>query len=154
MTGSVQGGRGALLGWREYVIDMLKHLLALTLSFAAVFLAISGRSLFDGSSEALVGMLRLIGSLAVATLFGHGLVTRIRGHVSLVLSGFFTWIGFVAVFSLPMLGADSDAFVANFWLSLLVGFPIVILMTALRAFVPIFQVRPGGQRLRPWTPDA
>ncbi len=92
MTAPIKGARRVLHGWREYAADMLRHLIALTVAFTAVFLAISGGSLFTGSLEEFVGMLRVIAVMAVATLLGHGLVTRVRGHVSLIASGFFTWM--------------------------------------------------------------
>lgn len=141
--------RGVLHGAREYTADLLKHLVALMISFAIVFLAISGGALLSGSSDEIIGILRLIAAMAGATLLGHGLVTRLRGHVSLIASAFFTWISLVAIFTLQMLGADKESIVANFWFSLLVGLPIVALMTVLRAFVPVFQVRAAGHRVRP-----
>lgn len=149
MTDPTSPSRGVLKGPLEYAIDLLKHLTALAVSFAAVFLAISGGALLSGSSDEIVGIVRLIAAMAGATLLGHGLVTRLRGHVSLIVSAFFTWISLVAILSLLMLGADRESIVANFWLWLLVGLPVVTLMTFLRAFVPVFQVRAGGERLRP-----
>lgn len=149
MTDITPTSRGTLQGPREYAADLLKHLIALVLSLTAALLAISGGEMLSGSSDEILGILRLVAAMAGATLLGHGLVTRLRGHVSLIVSAIFTWISLVAILSLLMLGADRESMVANFWLWLLVGLPVVTLMTFLRAFVPVFQVRAGGKRMRP-----
>jgi len=139
-----------LRGRREHVLDLLRHLASLVVAFTAVYVAISGGALLgSGSADALLGILRMLVVLSVVTLVGHGLVTWVRGRVSLVASAVATWLAYVAAMSLLMVGADGDVFVANLFMSALVGVPVVAVQTVLRAFVPVFQTRAGGRRARP-----
>ncbi len=139
-----------LSGPRSYAIDAVRHWLALLVGFSAVFIASSGgQILTDTSLESAVGLLRILGVLAVATLLGHVLVTWIRKVVSLAVSGFFTWVSLVVVMTAMMIGADAQSFVANFWYSVFISVPVVLAATVLRVFVPWFQVHLNGRAVRP-----
>lgn len=145
----------ALHGVPAYAADATRHLLALLLPLVVVVLSVlSGPVGEYGVAEELWGWARIIGGLVVATVVGHVAVTVLRrGRVSLVLSALGTWVALTAASSLPMLGADQDAFVSNAVFSLLLAVPVVLVATVLRAFVPAFQVHIDGVARRPLTPQ-
>lgn len=139
-----------LEGWREHVADTLRHLVALVLSCVVVLLlAVGPSSVLDGTRESLVWLALLVLVLTVVTVLGHGLVTWLRGRVSVVRSALLTWLVLTILLALPMLGAGVDMMLVN----LVLGVPrltvVVLLQTVLRVFVPPFQVRAGGVRVRP-----
>ncbi|MGP7959573.1 hypothetical protein ACTVCO_02020 [Sanguibacter sp. A247] len=139
-----------LRGWREHALDLLQHFASLVVAFTVVYLAISGGAILgSGSADDVLGILRMLLVLSGVTLVGHGLVTWVRKRVSIVVSAVVTWLAYVAAMSLLMVGAEGDAFLANVMLSMLVAVPIVALQIVLRAFVPVFQTRAGGERVRP-----
>lgn len=132
----------APMGARELAIDGVRHLLALLTACAVVLLALSGGSLFSGTlAEVAWGWGRIVVLLVVVTLLGHVLVTKVRGRVSIGFSALFTWLALVVAMSALMLGSGWDAVVTNFWYSMFVVTPVVLIATALRVFVPWFQVR-------------
>jgi len=128
---------------RELAVDGVRHWAALVVAAAGTIVAMTGGEALVPTAESLRGWGEIVGALAVVTLPGHVLVTRIRGDVSLPVSAFFTWAALVAVASATMLGTDRDAFLSNFWLSAMVSVPAIVLATALRAFVPPFLTVPS-----------
>ena len=134
-----QPGQVRVSGARELAVDAVRHVAALVTATAGGLVAMSGGEALVPTVESLRGWAAIVAGLAIATLLGHVLVTRIRGVVSLPVSAFFTWIALVVVASVPMLGADHGAFATNAWLTVLVSAPIIALATALRAFVPPFR---------------
>ena len=132
-----------LSGVRELAIDGVRHFAALVAATGGAIVAMTGGEALVPTAQSLRGWGAIVGALAVVTLLGHVLVTRIRGVVSLPASAFFTWAALVAVASTTMLGTDRDAFLSNFWLSAMVSVPAIVLATALRAFIPPFRTVPG-----------
>lgn len=137
-------------GLRELASEGARHFVALLVACCFVYLVLAGGLLFSGSlADALWGWGRTVVGLVVVTLVGHVLVTMVRGTVSLGVSAFFTWLALIVAMSAPMLGAGWDAVVTNFWFAVIVATPIILIATALRVFVPWFQMRSGGRPVRP-----
>lgn len=132
-----------LSGARELAVDAVRHLGALVVATVGTLVAMSGGEGLVPTAASLLNWAGIIASLAVATLLGHVLVTRIRGFVSLPASAFFTWLVLAAVASMTMLGADRETFIGNSLLTALFSVPLVALATTLRAFVPPFRTVPG-----------
>lgn len=129
---------------------MVRHLVSLFVATMAVIVAVEPAEALRGPLvDELVGATRILVLCAVVTVLAHGLVTWWRRRVSLFRSALFTWCVLTLAMALPYPFDGTSALTTNLLFASLLTVPATLLHTALRVFVPPFQVRVGGLRIRP-----
>lgn len=143
------GTKHVLSGARSYVADAVRHFLALFISVVIASIPFwGGEVLSEWSVSVLLGWGWIIAELAVASLLGHVLVTRLRGFVSLPMSAFLTWLALLALSTVSMLGADFEMIAATLLYSVFICTPIVLLALGLRLLIPGLRIHVNGRPVR------